>query len=394
MLGDILRMDKISTGSSVNKLCFTLLGNPALKPPIPKNTVQTISINDVPVTSPLDTIKANSTVTIKASVNDQSNNVLTEFNGVVHVTLFDKARQVSTLNNDGNTVPMTFETQTTVLYKGKASVKNGLFEISFVTPRDVNYQYGYGKISYFAYSDTEEASGAFANIVVGGAEPPIEDITGPKIRLFMNDTLFRDGGITNENPLLIAYLSDENGINISGEGFGHNITAVLSSDPSVVYYLNPYYEADIDNHRKGVVKYQFSQLPPGDYEITFQAWDVVNNMSEASLHFKVTSSSSLQIRNLYNYPNPFSDYTYIYFEYNRPDEAVEVEFQIFDLSGRMLYSGKQSLYSEGYTSGQFGWNGFDSRGNKMRQGIYICRIILSSKTGQKVSETTKMSLMY
>ncbi len=392
-LGDVVKIAKNNSAASVNKLCFTLLGDPALQIPVPVNDVRTVFINGKPVSEPLDTLKANSKVTIKAQVTDKMGQVLTGFNGVVYISLFDKPREVATLDNDGNSKPMKFETQTSVLYKGKAQVRNGEFEQTFIMPRDINYQYGFGKITYYACSDDDAASGAFAGVTVGGTEPAIDDQTGPEIKLFINDTFFRDGGITDQNPLLIAHLSDENGINTAGEGIGHDITAVLSNDPSTIYYLNSYYEAELDDYRKGTVAYRFSNLPVGDYELTFTAWDVVNNPSQASIRFRVTTSGVLQISNLYNYPNPFSDCTNIYFEYNMPDVTIDVEVQIFDMSGRQLRSIKQSIRSDGYTSGIFQWDGSDANGNRMNAGMYPYRVILRNPTGQVVKETSKMLLL-
>ncbi len=389
-LGDILRRAKNTSGSSVNKLCFTLLGDPALKPVIPSDSIQTLAINGKSVTEPLDTIKANAKVTINGCVTGKNGQISTGFNGVVHFSLFDKPRESKTLNNDDNTIPMTFTTQTSTLYKGKATVKNGEFELSFIMPRDINYQYGFGKISYYAYSDNGAAAGAFEKIVVGGSDTEISDYTGPIIRLFMNDTLFRDGGITDQNPKLIAFLQDENGINISDEGLGHGITAILNNDPTLMFYLNPYYEANLDNHNKGMVNYQFTNLPSGNYELLFTAWDLDNNSSQQNIHFQVTPSAVLQIAKLYNYPNPFFDYTHIYFEYNMPDADIQAELQIFDMSGRLLRSMKQSLYSVGYTSGNFQWDGSDGDGNRMAAGIYPYRVILRTSTGQIVRQSSKM----
>jgi hypothetical protein len=392
-LGDLIRLSKNASGTSINKLCFTLLGDPALKLPVPSNNIRTVSINGKAVDEPLDTLKANNKITIKAEVINKNGQRLDSFNGIVHISLFDKPREKYTLNNDGNTQPMKFETQTSLLYKGKATVRYGEFEASFIIPRDINYQFGHGKISYFAYSESDIASGAFNQITIGGSGDPIDDTSGPEIRLFMNDTLFRNGGITDQNPVLIALLKDESGINTSGEGIGHDITAVLSHDPSKIYTLNPYYEAELDDYRKGMVVYHFSDLPVGEYELIFNAWDVVNNASQASIRFRVTRSGVLHISNLYNYPNPFSDFTYIYFEHNFPEEAVEVEMQVFDINGKRLSTTKQSLFSEGYTSGQLRWNGYDANGNRMNSGIYPYRIILRTKTGQEVLKSSKIVLI-
>ena len=390
-LGDVLRRAKNASDPGINNRCFTLMGDPALKPVIPTHSVQTVSINGKSIDEPLDTLKANSYVTVKGQITGKDGQVATGFDGALHFTLFDKARKNETLNNDNDAVPMTFFTQTSTLYKGKTTVVNGAFELSFIMPRDINYQYGFGKVSYYAYSDNDGfAAGSFEEIVIGGSVPGIVDTQGPQIRLFMNDTLFRDGGVTNQNPKLIAFLQDENGINTSDEGIGHQITAVLNNDPSKRYILNPYYEADLDNHNKGVVNYQFTNLPVGDYELCLTAWDLVNNSSQANIRFRVTQSSVLQIDKLYNYPNPFSGSTRIYFEFNMPDTELQLELQIFDLSGRLLRSMKQSYISEGYTSGQLEWNGYDAGGNQMKPGIYPYRVILRTVKGQMVMQTSKM----
>jgi hypothetical protein len=388
-LGDFVRLSKNASSASVNKLCFTLFGDPALKLPIPLNKVRTVSVNGLWA----DTLRANAKVSVKAEIVDGSGQKMSSFNGTVHVSLFDKASELSTLNNDHNAAPMTFETQTSFLYKGKATVRNGAFDADFIMPRDINYQYGFGKLTYFAYSeDAVLSAGAFEEIVVGGSDTAMDDFSGPDIRLFMNDTLFRDGGITDQNPVLMVYLRDESGINTTG-GIGHRITARLNHDPSNTYYLDDYYEAEADNYRKGQVMYRFFDLPAGQYELEFTAWDVANNSAQSSIRFQVTRSGILQMANLRNYPNPFSDHSYIYFEYNFPGEAIDVEMQIFDLSGRQLRTIRQSLFSDGYTSGLLQWDGHDGHGNSMNNGIYPYRIILRTAKGQEVRQTAKMVLL-
>ena len=390
-LGDVVRRTKNATKEGVNKLCFTLLGNPALRLPIPTDSVQTLSINGKLVSEPLDTIKANSRVTVKGCITDMYGQILSGYNGVVYCSLFDKERERKTFNHNGDASPITFYTQTSTLFKGKTVVKDGEFELSFIVPRDINYRYGFGKISYYACSDDgTPAAGSFKEFIVGGSIHGQDNTEGPIIRLFMNDTLFRDGGITDQNPRLIALLQDESGINTSDEGIGHQITATLSHNPSKVYILNRYYEADLNAHNRGTVNYRFINLPAGDYELNFTAWNLQNYSSQANIKFRVTQSSMLQIDKLYNYPNPFSDYTRIYFEFNMPDTELQAELQIYDMTGRLLRSMKQSLYSEGFTSGEFDWDGRDANGGRVIPGIYVYRVILSTERGQMVWQTEKM----
>ncbi|MDR1672402.1 MAG: type IX secretion system sortase PorU [Bacteroidales bacterium] len=391
-LGDFIRLSKNASDTDINKLCFTLLGDPALALPLPTNKVRTVAVNGRPVEDPLDTLKSGALVTIKAEITDRNGQKMTSFNGMAHISLFDKSVETYTQNNDHVSPPMQFITQTSVLYRGKSTVRNGEFETTFIMPRDMLYRYGFGKISYWAYSNNETATGAFDRITVGGAvEPPI-DATGPEIRLFMNDTLFRDGGITDRRPVLIALLSDESGISASG-GVGHDIAAMLDNNLSATYTLNAYYEACPDNYRKGQVTYRFSELPAGTHELSFSAWDMDNNASQAFLRFRVTHNDALRISNLYNYPNPFSGSTFIYFEHNLPDEPMEVEIQIFDLSGKLLRTIKQSLTTEGYTSRQLQWDGHTANGSQTGSGIYPYRVILRTGKGQEATMTSKMMII-
>ncbi|HBE12226.1 MAG TPA: hypothetical protein DCY76_07315, partial [Flavobacteriales bacterium] len=74
------------------------------------------------------------------------------FNGIVHVQLFDKRSQITTLNNDGAPNPHTFQVFRNVLFRGVASVTAGTFAFEFVVPRDIDYSYGTGRISAYAVS--------------------------------------------------------------------------------------------------------------------------------------------------------------------------------------------------------------------------------------------------
>ena len=391
-LGDVVRRAKNASIESVNKLCFALLGDPALSLNIPTDSVHTFYVNDKHVSEPLDTLRANSTVRLKGGITGRDGNILNNFNGVVYFTLFDKQRERKTLNHSGKDTVLSFYTQTSTLYKGKTHVKNGEFELSFIMPRNIKNQYGFGKISYYAGSDDGRAAAGSFKITVGGSIPGNGETEGPQIRLFMNDTLFRDGGITDQNPILIALLQDDTGINTSEEGIGQNITAILSNDPYKEYNLNRFYEAELGAHNNGRVIYRFNNLPVGNYELWFTACDLENNLSEASIRFRVTNSTILKIDKLYNYPNPFNENTKIYFEFNMPDVELQVELQIFDISGRQLRSMKQSYISEGFTSGDFEWDGKDAGGNRMNSGIYPYRVILSTKTGQRTLMESKMVL--
>ncbi|MDP4210735.1 MAG: type IX secretion system sortase PorU [Bacteroidota bacterium] len=388
-LGDIMRKTKNTSGVNVNKLCFTLLGDPALSLNIPKYNIITDSINHHPA-GLADTLKAYGEVNIYGHIVNESGNPVNTFNGIVYPVIFDKNRKITTLANDGFD-PFNFYLQNNVLYRGQASVKNGTFTVQTYLPRDINYNFGAGRISYYAQNNTTDASGYFSEVTIGGITTnTISDTSGPQISLYMNDTTFVNGGITNSSPTLLAKISDNFGINPGGNSLGHDIVAVLDNDTKNSYILNSYLQTELNNIKKGTVQFNFTGITPGDHVVSFKVWDIFNNSSQSELKFKVLEGNNLQIRNTGNYPNPFTDHTYFFFQHNQPSVTLDVTVEIFNLAGSKIKVLNTSIYPPGYTSEPLFWNGADNNGNKITPGIYLYRIILRSLSDTAISETKKL----
>ena len=401
-LGDIMRITKVATGTSNNKRNFTLLGDPALKLALPNNFVNTVSINNILVTDDLDTLTALSKVTISGEIISGDSIKKTSFNGKLYSTIFDKKNISKTLANDGGNIA-SFKTQNSTLYKGIASIKQGEFSFSFIVPKDIAYNFDFGKISYYAKSDidslnnsglSQDASGYFRKIVIGGSSNSQEsDYDGPEIELFMNDLNFVYGGITDENPMLLAYLSDSNGINTVGNGIGHDLTAVIDGNTNQTIVLNDYYQSDIDSYQSGKIEYYLFDLEEGIHNIVLKVWDVYNNSSEKNIEFLVTSSDEFVIKNMMNYPNPFSEKTSFYFEHNHQSNELSVEIEIFNLKGQLVKTISTILYSGGFSTEPIEWNGCSDYGTKLNSGMYIYKVNLKDTDGKSVSKSERLVLM-
>jgi len=304
--------------------------------------------------------------------------------------VYDKSRKVTTLANDHG-IPFVFSLQDRVLFKGKASVNNGEFAVKFILPRDVDYSYGFGRISYYASDSSDDATGFYDKVTIGGLSTDVgTDTTGPRIKLFMNDTTFLNGGVTDEFPTLLARVSDDHGINPGGNSIGHDIMAILDNDSKQSYVLNSYFQADIDNYKQGSLSYKFPQLSPGNHTVTFKIWDIFNNSSQAELNFKVLGGNAPNVQRLYNYPNPFSDHTTIFFEHNQVSEDLSITIDIYNMAGGKVREINTIMNSTGYTSGPIYWDGTDNHGNKILGGVYIYRVILRSLNGITISNAQKM----
>jgi hypothetical protein len=393
-LGDIMRLAKNKTGNGPNKRNFSLLGDPALRLAYPwHGRVVTDSINSVPVTGNIDSLKALSLVTVAGHIEDTGGTILNSFNGVVSPLVFDKATIIKTLANDGGQT-FEFDLRNNILFSGKTMAFNGKFRFTFIVPRDINYSFGKGKISYYASNSNDDMNGSFSGIIVGGfASTSLVDNVGPDIRLFMNDTLFRNGGITDNNPRMVAILEDGGGINTTGSGIGHDITAYLDGDHNKSFVLNNYFENDFDNYKKGKVIYDLTDMSAGSHTLTLKVWDNYNNSSINSILFLVETGGKFILKNLLNFPNPFMNETKISAEHNRPDKEMEVMINIYDMSGRIIRILRFSELSTGYQLEPVIWDGNDEGGKRVGRGIYPYSVTIRTGNGEMARAAGRMIIL-
>ncbi|MCB0569043.1 MAG: type IX secretion system sortase PorU [Phaeodactylibacter sp.] len=362
-----------------NSRKFALIGDPSMKIALPKYKVTTTHIDSEAVSPQQpDTLRALQKVTIEGEVQGLDGNLLSGFNGIIYPTIFDKAQQVATLGQGSNKV-YNYRIQKNVLFRGRASVTNGRFRFTFVVPRDINYQYGFGKISYYASDGAtlEDAAGSYENIIIGGTDPnALADDTGPKVEVYMNTEDFVFGGITNANPTLLAVLEDDNGINVVGNSIGHDLEGVLNGNTQNTYLLNDFYESELDDYTRGKVRYPLSSLPEGRHTIRVKAWDVANNSAEGYTEFVVAASEEVALEHVLNYPNPFTGHTCFQFDHNLANQELEVMVQVFTISGRLVKTIQANIFSDGALRRDdcIEWDGRDDYGGQLGRGVYLYKV--------------------
>ncbi len=373
--------------SGSQKFFIYSFGDPAMKLAIPKPNVRITKMNDIAITQSIDTIKALSKVKFEGVITDDSNTILTNFNGTLSTTVFDKLIDNSTLDNDGFGVVNIFDTQDSKLFRGKSTVENGTFSFDFIVPKDIKVAFGKGKLSFYAENGEIDKAGYNFDVVVGGInENAPEDTVGPEIQLFMNDESFVDGGNTNTSPNLIASLSDMSGINTSITAVDHDIVGVLDSDTSNPIILNDFYQTELNDFTNGKVTYRLRNLEVGPHTLKIKAWDTYNNSSETTLNFVVVSDAILNLENVLNYPNPFVNYTEFWFNHNKPNEPLEAQVQIFTVSGKLVKTINRNIQTTGNLSRNITWNGLDDFGNRIGKGVYVYKLSVKSTASNLISE--------
>ncbi|MDG2274713.1 MAG: type IX secretion system sortase PorU [Flavobacteriaceae bacterium] len=373
--------------SETQKFFIYYFGDPVKKLAIPKPNIRITKMNGVDITQSLDTLKALSKVSFEGVVTDNLNNILTDFNGNLSTTVYDKPIDKSTLDNDNFGTVKVFDSQESKLFRGLASVENGNFSFEFIVPRDVKIAYGKGKLSFYATDATFDKSGFNSDVIVGGInENAPEDTIGPEIQLFMNDESFLDGANTNASPNLIAKLADLSGINTSVTAVDHDIVGILDGDESNPIILNDFYQTELDDFTRGKVVFRLRDLSVGPHTLKLKAWDTYNNSSETNLNFVVVSDTNISLDNVLNYPNPFVNYTEFWFNHNKPNESLQVQVQIFTISGKLIKTINQQVQTTGNLSRNISWNGLDDFGNRIGKGVYVYKLKVTSTVSNISSE--------
>jgi hypothetical protein len=354
---------------------FTLLGDPMLQLALPRYNVKTTTINNKSIDVFTDTIKALSKVTVTGKVLDENNNIMTNFNGVVYPTVFDKESEYPIVDLEKPVSISSFKLQNNIIYKGSASVVNGNFTFSFIVPKDIDYQYGFGKISYYANNDTTDASGYEGKVFIGGTSDSVwVDNKGPEIKLYMNDEKFANGGLVPENSLFIAKIYDENGINTTSRGVGRDLNAVMNKNNSNTIIMNDFYQSGLNTYQFGTVNYNYKSLPLGLNKIKFQAYDIFNNIGEAEIEFLVANDGKLALQNVLNYPNPFTSKTAFHFDHNKAGTDMQVLVQIYSVSGKIVKSIQKDVTSASGHFSDIEWDGKDDYGDAIGKGVYIYKV--------------------
>lgn len=404
-MGEIYRNTKNTTvGATFNSRMFILLGDPAMRIGLPKQETQISTINDVNLTANPDTVlvlRALDQATLTGNILSPDGSINTGFNGEATVQVYDADRFIGLPNFQRRDISgcytpgCHYRVQNDVIFNGRVSVTNGEFSSRFIIPNDIAYSNQSGRVLVYGFDETGDAVGSFSNIIFNGRNADaVNDNTGPEINIYLNNTDFSDGGIVNSAPRLIVDLVDQSGINTAGAGVGHELVAYLSKRPAIgpekTIILNNFYRSELDDFTKGRVEYPLDNLETGNYTLRVRAWDVFNNMNENEVAFEVTQAKELEIRNVYNYPNPMSNYTRFVFEHNLAGQEMDVLIRVYTLSGRPVARiQRQNLITSGNLV-QLDWAGRDNDNNLLAAGTYLYHVQVKSNFNGKQKTQEKI----
>jgi hypothetical protein len=398
-MGDLIRISKNNNGNNVNIRNFVLLGDPAQQIAFPKYHVITTEINNHPVDKGADTTRGLSAVNVKGIVIDFNGDTIKNFTGIVYSKILDKPAKYMTLGNKpapNGSYPAPFQMQNSMLGYVKSSVKNGTFDFTCIIPKDINLQYGKGKISYYARDSTRDANGFSNDIIIGGCEANVDpENSGPEIKMYLDSTNFIPGGRTSKSPVFLASLKDTNGINWIGLGIGHEIITILDGNSAYPTVLNDYFTPDLDQFQSGTIRYPLQNLSNGFHTIRLKAWDFYNNSAEKEISFFVTDQPELSMQQVFNFPNPVRDNMYTTFQFTPMQNAgvLDIRIRISSLTGTIVKTIESKVSEYGSGPVFIHWDGRGDNGSRLSNGMYLYTLYIKGENGTSAQASQKLVIL-
>ena len=379
-----------STEMLTNKLQYVLLGDPALTLASPTEQAVIDSINGKAVADGIQQLKAGSKVTLKGHLPGHA-----DFNGVVTITVRDIEETIVGKQNDPVATETAFEflDRPNTIYNGSDSIRNGQFSFSFAVPKDISYSDKTGLFLVYAVNNDKSLSahGECESFTLTGTEDLSNDGVGPSIYCYLNSESFVNGSTVNATPYFYAELTDKDGINVSG-GIGHDLELIIDNDMNLTYQLNERFQYDFGDYCKGKVDYVLPELSDGPHKLLFRAWDAQNNSSVAELSFVVNATQQPTLSNVICTKNPATTSTSFVISHDRAGSEVDVELEVFDTSGRLLWRKSETGIPTDHTY-TIDWDLTTGNGSRLKTGVYLYRVLISNNGSSKASQAKKLIVL-
>ena len=303
-------------------------------------------------------------------------------------------RDSNNTSSEGASTPFEYYDRSNTLFNGTDSVRAGKFEFTFAVPKDINYEEGSGLINIYAISSDHNTSahGSSESFIVNGSELAENDSIGPSIYCYLNSPSFTNGGKVNTTPFFVATINDQDGINASGSGIGHDMQLVIDGDMGKTYSLNDNFSYDFGSYTSGSTYYSIPELEPGMHTLRFKAWDIMNNLTTTELTFNVVSGLRPGLIDINCTANPARTSTTFIINHDRAGSNLDVEIEVFDMSGRPLWKHKESGVSanNNYT---VDWDLTPDTGGRLQTGVYLYRVRAGSDGSKKTSKAKKLIVL-
>ncbi len=205
----------------------------------------------------------------------------------------------------------------------------------------------------------------------------VRDSTNPVFNITFDGREIISGDLVSSKPEVVITLKDNSPLPLDTSYFTliHTADGVANilhfSDPDLNYTYSGYpnSEAKIIWH---------PTLAQGDHILEILAKDASGNFFDSTSYrvsFEVVTEYDL--RDVYNYPNPFTDGTYFTFKVTGDKLPDELYVKIYTVAGRLIKTINIPSSALGQDIGfkKIYWDGKDEDGDKIANGVYFYKMI-------------------
>lgn len=399
-MGELYRRAKNRVNNDANKMRYVLMADPALRLSMPSAQVVLESINGEPVSAEnLVTLMAHQKLEIKGRVVNPDGSAADDFDGVAQAILYD-AEFSTTSHGWGDGAEVTFEQKGDMLFSVSGVVEKGKFSINVQMPSALADNYRPATLSLYAAStvkgDLREAVGLSRDVYAFGYDETTEaDTEVPVIHsMTLNGDGFTNGGNVNENPLLMATVSDNVGLNLASAGIGKKMTLTIDGRETlndVSRYFTPDPVAT-SGAMSGTIAYPLSGLTSGVRELRLRIWDIDGNFTDKTLICNVIEGLAPEIYEVYASSMTATSEAKFYVKHNRPDQMLKVKISVYNLLGTLIWSGESDARSNMGVSSPVVWDLKDNGGTRVARGIYVYRAEVTAEGSTSTTASRKLAV--
>jgi len=255
---------------------------------------------------------------------------------------------------------------------------------SFVFPTDtivLQHQFrallGFDKPEYFSFNNTTHKSFFITR-----------DSLKPSFKITFDDKEILNGDLISKKPKVRISLKDDSPLPLDTSMF----TIILDNVPlgftkdKMQFYYTPYPNSE-------AIVELLPTLKQGRHILDVLAKDASGNFFDTTFNrsiFYVYEKDNIDRIN--NFPNPFTNDTYFYFELQGDAIPEEIKIRIFTIAGRLIkeFDLRNKDYRIGFN--KIYWDGKDNDGDDIANGVYLYKVI-AKYPEQTRTETMKLVRM-
>jgi hypothetical protein len=359
LLGEAILAAKQSTSNSstsqrYNNEKYVLLGEPVLS--MPRQEIS-LELNNVP-----DTIQALQKLQISGKASVQS--------GFVRMQILEGEKQ---RNLRHGTYEDSIKIPGTLIYNEEIKISNGNFSTELITPRKLSIGDTSAQIRLWAYKPGsaeigKEAVGSISLFGTSDYKDSINDNTPPSIKIYpcmrsgIATPYAENARVSLEIPACLdVVIEDDTGIDYreeADEGVSFEVSPVASP-------WHPWSFSE-QTGKKAIARMNFgTSYDPGEYVFKVNAQDILGNIAFRSLRISLSQENNEGLADVFNAPNPIKKGgTTFYFKDLSGDRQSHVSIKIFNQNGKLVKTINNAV------SGATQWDGRDSRGRLLANGLY------------------------